>query len=76
MTESETALQEPPAPAAPTRAILPDGFVGRQLGRRELEIYMRLVHVGMGIDEILAAQERAIEIVAAHDKVGRGRNQG
>jgi hypothetical protein len=49
--------------------IQPDGFVGHALGRKEMEIYLLLLHETMNVAEVLAAQLRAIEIVAAHEQV-------
>ena len=50
--------------------IRPEGFVGLPLGRREMEIYLHLLNDTMNVAEVLTAQLRAIEIVAAHDRVG------
>jgi hypothetical protein len=78
MTDTDTATQEAPAadtPAPARKRIMPDGFIGQPLGRREMEIYLRLVHETMDVAEILTAQLRAIEIIAAHDKIGRDRGQ-
>jgi hypothetical protein len=49
---------------------VPDGFVGRTLDRRQMEVYLCMVRETMNVAEILAAQLRAIEIIAAHDAVG------
>ena len=46
-----------------------NGLVGRRLNSRQLEIYLWLTHEGMTVPEILTAQARAIEIVAAHERV-------
>lgn len=48
----------------------PDGLVGLTLGPRQTEIYLRLVDDTMSPAEQLAMQLRAVEIVAAHEKVG------
>ncbi len=50
--------------------VKPEGFVGLPLGRREMEIYLRLLDETMNVAQMLTAQLRAIEIIAAHDRVG------
>lgn len=50
--------------------IRPEGYVGLPLGRKEMEIYLHLLHDTMNVAEMLTAQLRAIEIVAAHERVG------
>jgi hypothetical protein len=48
-----------------------NGFLGRRLNPMQVEVYLWLAHEGMtSVAEILATQDRAIEIVAAHEKVG------
>jgi hypothetical protein len=50
--------------------VKPEGFVGLPLGRREMEIHLRLLDETMNVAQMLTAQLRAIEIIAAHDRVG------
>ncbi len=39
------------------------------LNRAQMEIYLTLLHETMNVAEMLTAQLRAIEIVAAHEKL-------
>lgn len=45
----------------------PDGFVGLPLTKKQVEVYLHLLHETMNVAQMFTAQLRAIEIIAANE---------